>query len=151
NPISINRKMTTWGFLGGVDMTNRVGNGLWMLGILTGYMSSDVKFTSSAVGVPNSSNPSSSSIVNARISGPSVGAYANFATGPWTGDLTVKADLLTIKQSFRDVFSDPAATSDIQVDSGSASVDVTNITVGGNVNYRIPLSATHWWEPTGGF
>src|SRR5262249_35589774 len=39
----------------------------------------------------------------------------------------------------------------IQVDSGSASVDVTNITVGGNVNYRIPLSATHWWEPTGGF
>jgi hypothetical protein len=163
NPININRKMTTVGVLGGADVTYRTGPGVWMFGLLGGYTSSNVKLTSSALGLAvqgsleNESNASSFSMVHATISGPSIGAYANYANGPWSADLTIKADFMVIDELFNDSYINPARTdkngnSPFTVNiSGAASVNMINITVGGNLNYRIPISPTHWWEPTGGF
>ena len=153
NPININRRMTTVGFLGGADVTYRMGTGLWMFGLLGGYTSSNVTLTSSALGLAEQggemSNASSFSTVHATISGPSVGAYANYANGPLSADLTVKADFMVIDELFNDFYYNPQQKS--ANISGSASVNMINITVGGNLNYRIPISPTHWWEPTGGF
>src|SRR5262249_32615533 len=138
NPININRTMTTAGFLGGADVTYRTGAGVWMFGLLGGYMSSNVRLTSSAVGQSAPFNPgddfnsnaSSYSIVHATISGPSVGAYANYASGPWSADLAVKADFLTINEWFNDSYVNPTADMNVPliIDiPGSASVNMINI------------------------
>src|SRR5262245_30985164 len=114
NPINMNRKMTTVGFLGGADVTYRTGPGVWMFGLLGGYTSSNVKVTSSAIWLAvegskdNSSNASSFSTVHATISGPSVGAYANYANGPWSADLTTKADFMVINELFNESYINPA-------------------------------------------
>lgn len=143
--ISFERKMTTWGILGGADVTFHNGPAVWVLGVFTAYTSSDVKFKGSAIGSTASANVSFST-VDATISGPSVGAYASFASGPWSADLTLKVDFFDIDQSFFEAFPVSGQTA-----TGSASVDQTNFIIAGNLNYRVPLSATHWWEPTAGF
>jgi hypothetical protein len=154
NPVSIDRKMTTLGFLGGTDVTYRTGSSVWMLGLIAGYMSSDVKLTSSALGNTDAdpTNASSFSTVHATISGPSVGAYANYANGPLSADLTVKADFMVISEWFNDFYINASSDPIISVNiPGSASVNMINTTVGGNLNYRVTISPTHWWEPTVGF
>jgi hypothetical protein len=148
NPVSLDRRMSTGGVLGGVDATYRQGPGVWVLGILAGYMSSDVRLNGTSLGT-GGTNLSTISRVDATISGPSIGAYATYAIGPWSADLTLKLDFLTIDQSFNETITNFAATT--ITSSGAVSVDQTNVTIGGNVNYRVPISPTHWWEPTAGF
>jgi hypothetical protein len=148
--VHLTRKATTWGFLSGADITlgGGYGNGVFIVGALSGYMSTNVKLSGSSTPLTNSgTNIASTSTVNATISGPSIGAYATFANGPLSSDLTVKADFLTIDQSSFEAFANAAA----QTVSFGASVDVTNVSVAGNVNYRFVSSPYWWWEPTTGF
>jgi outer membrane autotransporter protein len=148
NPISLDRRMTTWGVLGGVDATYRHGPSVWVVGLLAGYMSSDVRLNGRSNGT-GGTNLSTISRVDARIDGPSIGAYASYAQGPWSADITLKVDFMEIDQSFTETITNFGITT--IPSSGAVKVDMTNVTIGGNLNYRIPISPTHWWEPTGGF
>jgi len=129
-------KTTTWSVISGVDFTFRnVGTGgdVLLLGLLAGYTSSDVHFTNSST--------------VAHVTGPSVGAYGVYVRGPFSTDLTFKADLFSLDESFSEIIGTNPPT----VNAGSASVDMTNFIVANNYNYRIPLSAAQWVEPTAGF
>jgi hypothetical protein len=150
NASTLDRRMTTWGFLGGADVTLRQGGpGVWILGVLTGYMSADVKLSGKSIGnAANVTNLGTVSTVNATISGPSVGGYATYANGPFSADVTLKVDFLEIDQSYRESYIGNGSTA---VSTGAVTVDLTNVTVGGNVNYRIPVTPMFWYEPTAGF
>lgn len=144
--ISLQRKTSTFGVLGGADWTLTSATSTWVFGVLSGYIDSRVKAYGNSVGA--AADNSTVSIVTADVRGPTVGAYVTFATGPWSFDLTGKADFLSIDQSFSEILF--ANANPVQ-NNGSAGTDVTNISITGNANYRIPLSATSWWEPTVGF
>jgi outer membrane autotransporter protein len=129
-------KTTTWSVISGFDFTFRnVGTGgdVLLLGLLAGYTSSDVHFTGSST--------------VAHVTGPSVGAYGVYVRGPFSTDLTFKADLFSLDE----IFSEIIGTNPPIVNAGTASVDMTNFIVANNYNYRIPLSAAQWIEPTVGF
>ena len=129
-------KTTTWSVLTGVDFTFRnigTGGDVLLLGLLAAYTSSDVHFTGSST--------------VAHVTGPSVGAYGVYVRGPFSTDLTFKADLFSLDESFSEIIG----TNPPIVNAGTASVDMTNFIVANNYNYRIPLSAAQWIEPTAGF
>ncbi len=132
----IGARSTTWGVLSGFDLTfHNVGDGgdTVLVGLLAGYTSSDVHFTNSST--------------VAHMTGPSVGAYGVYVHGPFSTDLTFKTDLFSLDESF----SETIGTNPPIVNAGSASVDMTNYIVANNFNYRIPLSAAYWVEPTVGY
>ena len=129
-------RSTTWGVLSGFDFTFRnVGTGgdVLVLGLLAGYTSSDIHFTNSTT--------------VARITGASVGAYGIYARGAFSTDLTFKTDLFSLDQSFSEIIGTNPPTPS----AGTATVDMTNYIVANNFNYRIPLSAAQWIEPTVGY
>jgi outer membrane autotransporter protein len=144
--ISIERKTTTWGLLGGADWTVQSQTSVWVFGLLAGYTDSRVKFNNSSIG--QAADNSTISTVTADFTGPSVGGYVTFATGPWSFDVTGKVDFLDMDQSFNEVLF---VNANPQPNAGGVSTDVVNVTITGNANYRIPTSATTWWEPTVGF
>lgn len=146
--ISMDRKTTTFTVIGGADWTLPSATSTWVLGILAGYIDSRVKFNSTSVGNSTATGNDTISSVKADFTGPTVGAYVTFATGPWSFDVTAKADFLDIDQSFSEILF---VTANPTPNSGSASTDVVNFSVTANANYRIPTSATTWWEPTAGF
>ena len=149
--ISLERRTTTFGVLGGADWTFNSATSTWIVGVLAGYMDSTVKFHSTSAGTPAGIATGNSTIsdVKADITGPSIGGYITFATGPWSFDVTGRVDFLSIDQSFNELlFANTAAAVNT---SGSASTDVNNYSVTANANYRIPSSASTWWEPTVGF
>lgn len=144
--ISIERKTTTWGVLGGADWTVHSQTSTWVFGLLAGYVDSRVKFNNSSVG--QAADNSTISNVTADFTGPSLGGYVTFVTGPWSFDVTGKVDFLDLDQSFTEtlfVNANPVAN------SGGVSTDVVNVSISGNANYRILTSASTWWEPTAGF
>jgi hypothetical protein len=149
-------RATLGGVLGGVDATWRnawLGNDGIILGALTGYVSSDVRLTTTSI----SSNPANvgngSSILNAHLQGPSAGGYLTYFNGVFSGDLTFRADFLSLSESFTDVL---AFTANIGVPavqsafSGVGSTRLINYTTNGNLNYRIPWTMVSWIEPTVG-
>jgi hypothetical protein len=149
--ISIERRTTTFGVLGGADWTFNSATSTWVMGILAGYMDSTVKFHSTSAGTAAGIATGNSTIsdVKADITGPSIGGYVTFATGPWSFDVTGRVDFLSIDQSFNELlFANTAAAVNT---SGSASTDVNNYSITANGAYRIPSSASTWWEPTAGF
>lgn len=149
--ISLERRTTTFGVLGGADWTFNSATSTWVMGILAGYMDSTVKFHSTSAGTPAGIATGNSTIsdVKADITGPSIGGYITFATGPWSFDVTGRVDFLSIDQSFNELlFANTAAAVNT---SGAASTDVNNYSITANGNYRIPSSASTWWEPTAGF
>ena len=129
-------RSTTWGVLSGFDFTFRnVGDAgdLVLVGLLAGYTSSDVNFTNSNT--------------VAHMTGPSVGAYGVYVHGPFSTDLTFKTDLFSLDESFSEIIGNNPPVAN----AGSATVDMTNYIVANNFNYRIPLSAAYWIEPTAGY
>jgi outer membrane autotransporter protein len=135
--VDIGSKSTTWGVLSGFDFTLRsvaTGGDVLVLGMLGGYTSSDIRFTNSST--------------VAHVTGPSVGAYGIYAVGAFSTDLTFKVDLFSLNESFSEVMN---GTSGPIVNAGTASVDMTNFTVAQNFNYRIPVAAATWIEPTVGY
>jgi hypothetical protein len=150
------------GVLGGVDATFRnVGAAdiVVIVGALGGYMSSDVRLTTTSISTtPNVKNGGST--LNAHLEGPSAGAYVTYFNDHFSGDLTFRADFLGLSESFADVlgFTINATPLGGQIPgtfvqsafAGSGSTRLNNYTTTGNVNYRVPLSMTSWIEPTAG-
>jgi outer membrane autotransporter protein len=140
SPVALDRTTRTWGVVGGVDVTVRgidPSGGNLILGLLGGYSESRISF--------------SSGNTSARLEGPSVGAYTTYFSGPFSADLTFKADLLSLTQSFSEFYpGNPAFPPVPMTVTGSGSADVTNLTLAGNLFYKIPLGR-FWIEPTAGF
>jgi hypothetical protein len=151
--VNINSQTATWGFVAGGDLTfhnvTRSGDVL-IAGLLGGYVSSDVKLNATGI----SSNPAAagngSSANQIRLNGPSVGAFVTYFAGPFSSDLTLKADFLNLSETFVEVFNFNAGGPLVQF-SGTGSANVDNLSVIGNANYRIPISNGYWFEPTVGF
>jgi hypothetical protein len=157
-------RATLGGVLGGADATFR---NLWftndgvILGALTGYMSSNVRLTTTSI----SSNPgqvgNGASVLNAHLEGPSAGAYITYFNQRFSGDLTFRADFLNLSESFNDILAYTANVNSMGMllsgtlvtspYSGTGSTNLNNYTTNGNLNYRIPLTTVSWIEPTAGF
>ena len=136
-PVDLGSRATTWGVLSGFDFTLRgvaTGGDVLVLGMLGGYTSSDIRFTNSNT--------------VAHVTGPSVGAYGIYAAGAFSTDLTFKVDLFGLDESFSEVIN---GTGGPIVNAGTASVDMVNYIVAQNFNYRVPVAAATWVEPTVGY
>jgi Autotransporter beta-domain len=132
-----------------------------ILGALGGYMSSDVRLTTTSTST-TANVKNGASTLNAHLEGPSAGAYLTYFNDRFSGDVTFRADFLSLSESFVDVLgftvnatAGPPVTvitgTGVQsVFAGSGSTRLNNYTTTGNVNYRIPLSLTSWIEPTAG-
>ena len=151
-------RATTGGMLGGIDATwrNLVGPGdALMVGVLTGYTSTNVHFTTTSVSLNPGNVGNGASTLNATIDGPSAGAYITYFNNRFSADATFRADFLNLSESFSDSLAFTAIGGGLggPVSSfffGSGSTRLTNYTTNGNLNYRVPLSAVSWIEPTGG-
>jgi Autotransporter beta-domain len=140
-PVDLGRKASTLGFNGGLDATFR--NSWWagdilIAGLVSGYVSTDINYSATSL--------------KARIEGPSVGAYATYLSGPFSTDFVARVEFMHIDETFTDLLNfNLGASGGTALASGSASTNVNNYVVAGNLNYRW-LSTPYWWlEPTVGF
>jgi hypothetical protein len=145
----------TAGFVGGADYTFRsvlAPNDGFIVGILTGYISSDVRLNATAVSTNLGLVGNGFAHMLAQLSGGSVGAYATYFNNGFSADATVKYDFSNLSETFQDnrafVVAPPAGTPSLLVGGGSANVTTGNFI--GNVNYRFYLSPFYWLEPTAG-
>ena len=157
----LTQKATTGGVIGGVDATFRnllAGNDGLIVGILAGYVSTDISLSGTTTPTPPNANalPTGSSTSKIRVSGPSVGGYYTYFNGAFSNDTTLKADFLAINESFSEILAftgagpgNVGATS--QFNSGAGSANVTNFVAAQNFQYRFPISAGLWFEPTAGY
>jgi len=141
----------TWGIVSGADLTfSNIGprGGTLIVGLLTGYMESDVDLVGVSTS-PTSYNPgTSTSTTHVRLAGRSVGAYATIFQDRISVDLAFKADSLNISDSF---FQSLGCCPTPVLSGETASSHVENLSTIGNFNYRFPLYSAIWIEPTVGF
>jgi Autotransporter beta-domain len=146
-------KTSIWGVVSGADLTFRdvglAGNVL-ITGVLAGYMGSEVNLSATGTTTNPATAGNSSSTTQIRLSGPSAGAYATYFDGPFSTDLTFKADLLNINESFFESFGFNNGVGPVPF-AGTGSAHVDNLSTFGNVNYRYPMLGGIWIEPTVGF
>ena len=161
--ITARSEADTIGFVGGLDLTTRdiltSGDG-FIFGVLGGYMSNNIDVRVNTT----TSNPavigSGSSRLRARLDGPSVGAFLTYFQGPFSADLTYKADILDLRETFVDnkafvqgvnfTLGVPLLPTNV-ITTGTGSTSLVTHSVAGNWNYRIPVTDTVWIEPTTGF
>ena len=130
--VNLDRTTKTGGFLSGLDFTffNFAGGDLLTVGalgrILVGARRVQVDHPDHRV---------------VRAVRRRVPAYVR---GPFSADVTFKADFLKQDTSFVDFPGDIFQT------SGSSSVDLTVYSIAANANYRIPLGVGRYFEPTAG-
>ena len=156
--LSFTTSATTYGFVGGADVTYRNfggSGGTLIAGLLTGYLHSDIRSSSTSA----TSNPSlvgsGFGTVNGRLTGPSVGAYATYFRNGFSTDLTLKVDFLELNETFADLLAftitagagSPLAS---QAFSGAGSTNLTNYGIVWNIQQKILLSNASWIEPTVG-
>ena len=160
--ISESSHSDTYGFLGGIDYTARSlarpDDGL-ILGVLVGYLGSDfhIKTSTASSNVQNVNNGSGT--INATLSGASTGVYATYFSGPFTADLTFKADIFDLNESFADQLAftinvnsaGHVVAPGVNAFSGNGSGGLTNLSTFGNLSYRIGAFGPVWIEPTVGF
>jgi hypothetical protein len=119
-----------------------------------------VRLTTTSISSSPGNVGSGSSTLNAHLEGPSAGAYVTYFNERFSADATFRADFLNMSESFTDVLAYTAnvngagmllpGTGVQSPFSGSGSTKLNNYTTTGNLNYRIPLSAISWIEPTAG-
>ena len=158
-PLSLSSvsRSTTGGVVGGADITWRgvmaPGDGL-IAGLLTGYMSTDTKLTTTSTSANPALAASGVAQLNAHLRGPALGAYLTYFRGGYSADLTFKADFLDMAVNFSDTlgfsFNTGGAPANATV-VGSGSTSLTNYTTSGNLNYRFPSAGPFWVQPTVGF
>ena len=155
--VDMTQQATTWGVIGGGDVTLRnllAGNDGLIVGILAGYVSTDISLSATTrptgpiVDATIGTGTSSGKI---RVSGPSVGGYYTYFNGPFSTDTTLKADILSISESFTEVLAFNGVGFGNQLITGAGSANVTNFVAASNYQYRFPMSATVWVEPTVGY
>ena len=158
--LALDVKSTSWtgGVLGGADFTFRNvafgGDGL-IVGVLVGYESSHQSLSTVSIS-SDPTSPSGSSTMQATLSGPTTGVYASYFDGRFSTDLALKVEFFNLNLSFNDLLgfqSNPAVgfPPTTVPFSGSGTTSLNNYTTSGNVNYRFPVSANVWTEPTAGF
>lgn len=145
------------GVLTGVDYTFRnimsAGDGL-IVGLLVGYESSHVSLSASSIS-SDPTSPNGFSTTKARLSGAATGVYASYFNGGFSTDLAFKVEFYDLNLSVTDLLgfqSNPDVgfpPTSIPF-SGGGTTRLNNYTTSVNVNYRIPVSANVWVEPTGG-
>ena len=154
--IDLTQKATTWGVIGGGDVTFRnllAGNDGLIVGILAGYVSTDISLSGTTRPTAPITDPTvgtGTSSGKIRVSGPSVGGYYTYFNGPFSTDTTLKADFLSISESFTEVLAFNAGFG-TGVVTGAGSANVTNFVSASNYQYRFPISAAVWVEPTVGY
>ena len=165
-------KATTFGFVGGVDRTYRnfgAGGGTLIAGILTGYLSSDLR--SSATSTPATAAATAHvgtgfANLSGHLTGPSLGAYATYFRNGFSTDLTLKVDFLHLNESFADTLAfnvqapNAGAVCGVPVGAypcptsvaaqGAGSTNLINYGIVWNVQQKIFLSNASWIEPTVG-
>ncbi len=160
-PISVRTRAGTVGFTFGTDATI---HGLFtpddgvIAGLSVGYLSGDVTVATSSGPSRDPTFPpamgSGSSLVRAAFAGPTIAAYGIYFNGAFSADLLVKADVLTLDESFHDVlsFTHPSAGMPPLSSSfsGTGRFGLTNTTLAGNLVYRLILDPSLWVEPTVG-
>ena len=156
--VDLTQKATTWGVIGGGDVTFRnllAGNDGLIVGILAGYVSTDISLNATTrpttpppAGIPAIATGTSSGKI--RVSGPSVGGYYTYFNGPFSTDTTLKADFLSINESFTELLAFNAGFGTGLI-TGAGSANVTNFVAASNYQYRFPISAALWVEPTVGY
>lgn len=158
-PISVRTRAGTVGFAFGGDATTRglltPDDGL-IAGLSVGYLSGDVTVATSSgpsrdPTFPPAMGPSSS-LMRAAFAGPTIGAYGIYFNGAFSTDLLVKADVLTLDESFQDVlsFTHPRAGTPplAAAISGTDRFSLVDTTLAGNLVYRFILNPSLWIEPT---
>jgi hypothetical protein len=144
------------GVLGGADSTFRnvwAQNDAVIVGVLSGYLSSDARLTTTSTSSTNNVGNGQSTL-DAHLEGASAGAYITYFNDRFSGDLTFRADFLSLSESFNEILAFTANAgipATLFPFAGSGSTRLNNYTTTGNVNYRIPVSAISWIEPTAGF
>jgi hypothetical protein len=175
-PVSVRTRTGTIGFLFGGDATFRglftPDDGL-ITGVIVGYLSSNlnVRTTSGPTGLATNSSPSDffssqsvfplmgpgSSQVNANLAGLTTGGYATYFNGGFSADVLIKADVLTVDETFNEVLSftnpaifvpPPGAGAPLTgFFSNSGRFSLVNTTLAGNLNYRFIFNPNLWLEP----
>lgn len=156
--LSAESRASTVGFLGGVDFTSRnllsAGDGV-IAGVLVGYAETDFRLSMTTTSSDPINVGNGSSILNARLSGPTVGAFVTYFNGGFSIDNTFKVDFLSLNENFVDnlAFSSSAlGVAPVPATfAGSGSTSLTNYSSFGNINYRFHLSDRYWIEPTVGY
>lgn len=163
--VSASSETSSYGVQMGFDLTTRgvlkPTDGL-IAGVLIGGAHSDLALKTQATSSNFGLVDNGSSQLDARFNGGSVGVYATYFDGPFSTDFMAKADIFNLDATFTDIiafapnfvdgegtpFYGPARR--LFPYSASASVPVINVSLAGNVNYRLPINAKLWLEPTFG-
>jgi hypothetical protein len=130
---NVSNTANTIGVIGGADITllNITGNSdALVLGLLTGYASSTVTVAGNAS--------------KTDLKGPSLGAYAAYVRGNFSTDASFKADFYSQDTHIQDF------TGDVFAVRADQHTNVKNYATAVNVNYKIPLVARYYLEPTAG-
>jgi Autotransporter beta-domain len=158
--VDLTQTATTGGGIGGVDVTLRNllgGNDGLIIGMLVGYTQTEISLSGTSTPIApivDATVGVGTSTGHIRVSGPTVGGYATYFNGPFSVDTTLKADFLSINESFSETMGFNNINNNApfnQVVSGSGSTNVTNFVAAQNFQYRFPISATLWVEPTVGY
>jgi hypothetical protein len=150
--------------MAGADLTTQGLFSGFIAGVTAGYTWSEMKLNTSASVSPVQSAGfiaggglgvvgTGVSHLRATVSGPTVGAYATYFSGPLSADVTGKFDFLTVSETFNDLLATTAGSAGAPAFlgfSGAGSVNLLNSTVVGNLNYRFDLYSNFWVEPTVG-
>jgi Autotransporter beta-domain len=159
--LNIESRASTVGFVAGADWTS---SGLYsasdgfIAGVTAGYVSSELKLTTSATSIDQPLVGTGVSRLRATVSGPTAGLYATYFNAGFSSDLTAKFDFLTVDETFNDLLATTGVYTAITGRgvppfipfAGAGSVSLLNSTVVGNLNYRFDLYPNFWVEPTVG-
>lgn len=153
--LDVRSSATTAGFTGGLDVTGRnllqSGDGV-IAGVLTGYIATDLSITTRSLSSsPNVGNGFGQ--LRANLSGPSLGYFTTYFNGPFSADFTYKADMLSLDERFGESLAfvaQPTAIGQSALFFGGGRASLTTHSLIGNANYRFPITATFWIEPTAG-
>ena len=159
--VTVDSKTSIWGFMSGADLTFRnvaVGGDVLITGLLGGYLTSDMNLNTISTSSNLNTALGGSSATKIHLSGPSAGAYGTYFTGPFSTDLTFRADFLNINESFVENSNFLVANSNgdlvpasTVVTAGTLAASVTDLSIIQNFNYRFPIYGGIWIEPTVGF
>lgn len=157
-PLVINARSntTTGGVLGGIDLTARSlfsgGDGL-IVGVLGGYMSSDVRVRTSILSTEPANAMNGFGNVKVTLSGPSAGIYATYFNGPFSNDFLLKNDFLDLSETTSQLLAfaaEPTSAAFTVPFVGAGNTHLNQFNLSDNINYRFNVLPNGWVEPTAG-
>jgi hypothetical protein len=144
------------GFMGGVDLTARSllsGRDGLILGLVGGYVSSDVKVRTSVLSTDPTNLNNGFANVKVSLSGPSAGIYASYFSGPFSNDLLLKNDFLDLGEAANQLLAyngNPGLRPQTFPYFGAGRTNLDQFTASDNVNYKFIQLSNMWFEPTVG-